>query len=214
MFCVLFEVRPRAGQWDNYFGAARQLRPELERIDGFVDNTRYRSLGREGWLLSVSTWRDEAALVRWRMHPRHRAMQERGRAEVFADYHLRVGALTRDSSRPGGEPIAQPRLDETKVGAGTTVVLVDAPGARFTSSSTEQIADALGLRAGAEDLVDHDVFESVLPPASVILVSTWRDAPATEAFVRSVEAQPGARVRSVRVVRDYGMRDRREAPPR
>ena len=66
MFSVIFEVRPRPEQWDAYLGNAKMLRPDLEKIDGFVDNIRYRSLTREGWILSLSNWRDEKALVRWR----------------------------------------------------------------------------------------------------------------------------------------------------
>ena len=48
MFSVIFEVRPRPEQWDAYLGNAKMLRPALEKIDGFVDNIRYRSLTREG----------------------------------------------------------------------------------------------------------------------------------------------------------------------
>ena len=91
MFCVLFEVHPKPDQQDAYLDVAKMLRPELEKIDGFVDNIRYRSLTREGWILSISTWRDEHAVVRWRTHLRHREAQEKGRASIFADYHLRVG---------------------------------------------------------------------------------------------------------------------------
>jgi heme-degrading monooxygenase HmoA len=65
MFSVLFEVHPRSDQWDTYLGYAGMLKPELEQIDGFVDNIRYRSLTREGWILSLSNWRDEEAVVRW-----------------------------------------------------------------------------------------------------------------------------------------------------
>ena len=66
MFSVIFEVHPKPDQWDAYLGNAKMLRPELERVDGFVDNIRYKSLTREGWLLSLSGWRDEKAVVRWR----------------------------------------------------------------------------------------------------------------------------------------------------
>ena len=66
MFAVIFEVRPRPDQWDNYLGNAKLLRPELEQIDGFVSNVRYGSASRPGWLLSLSEWRDEKALIRWR----------------------------------------------------------------------------------------------------------------------------------------------------
>ena len=101
MFSVLFEVNPRPGQWDAYLGYAALLRPELERIDGFVDNVRYASLTREGWILSLSGWRDEKALVRWRTQARHHGVQDKGRAQVLLDYHLRVGQIT---ATPGSPP--------------------------------------------------------------------------------------------------------------
>ncbi len=63
MFSVLFEVHPKSDQWDAYLGNAKMLRPELEQVDGFVDNIRYRSLTREGWILSLSGWRDEKSVV-------------------------------------------------------------------------------------------------------------------------------------------------------
>jgi hypothetical protein len=55
MFSVLFEVCPKSDQWDAYLDYAKMLRPELEIIDGFIDNVRYRSLTRKGWILSLST---------------------------------------------------------------------------------------------------------------------------------------------------------------
>jgi heme-degrading monooxygenase HmoA len=84
MFAVIFEVQPKPQQWDAYLGYARMLRPDLQQVDGFVDNTRYRSLTREGWILSLSGWRDEKALVRWRTHSKHHGVQEKGRAEILS----------------------------------------------------------------------------------------------------------------------------------
>ena len=126
MFSVIFEVHPRPDRRDAYLGHARLLRPELERVEGFVDNVRYRSLTREGWLLSLSAWRDEKALVRWRTQARHHGVQGKGRSEVFLDYHLRVGQLTRDTRPPDGPALREQRLDETEAGGATTVTLVDA----------------------------------------------------------------------------------------
>src|ERR1700755_2591747 len=119
MFSVIFEVQPRAEQWNVYLDNAGMLRPELERIDGFVDNIRYRSQTREGWILSLSGWRDEKALVRWRNPAMHHGMQEKGRFEVLRDYHLRVGQITQDTRLPEGQILAEQRLDETAVGGGT-----------------------------------------------------------------------------------------------
>jgi heme-degrading monooxygenase HmoA len=113
MFSVLFEVQPKPDRWDAYLGYARMLRPQLERIDGFVDNVRYRSLTRPGWILSLSGWRDEKALVRWRVTASHHEVQAKGRSDVLRDYHLRVGQLTRDTRLPAGCALREQRLDET-----------------------------------------------------------------------------------------------------
>ena len=66
MFSAMLEVHPLREQFDLYLGMAKMLRPELEKIVGFIDNNRYASLTRDGWLLSLSTWRDEKSLVGWR----------------------------------------------------------------------------------------------------------------------------------------------------
>ena len=97
MFAVLFEVHPDTDQWDAYLGYAKMLRPDLEAIEGFVDNIRYRSLTRPGWILSLSNWRDEKALVRWRTRAIHHNVQVAGREKVLSDYHLRVGQLIGDT---------------------------------------------------------------------------------------------------------------------
>jgi len=214
MFAVLFEVHPKSDQWDTYLGFAGMLKPELEQIDGFVDNIRYRSLTRNGWLLSLSSWRDEKALVRWRTRARHHEVQERGRAGVFLDYHLRVGQLTRDTNLPSGHALQEQRLDETEVGAGTTAVLIDAqrPPSWVKDTPVSEIATWLGLDPTSHRLVSWDVFEAVLTPGTVILLSTWRDDVAAESFERKISMHEGARLRRVRVIRDYGMYDRREAP--
>jgi heme-degrading monooxygenase HmoA len=109
MFAVLFEVHPKSERWDDYLGLAKLLKPDLERIDGFIENIRYRSLTREGWLLSLSIWRDEKAVVRWRTQSKHHGVQEKGRFEIFQDYHLRVGELMADTAAT--EALPAQRLD-------------------------------------------------------------------------------------------------------
>jgi heme-degrading monooxygenase HmoA len=214
MFSVLFEVRPKPDQWDAYLGYAKMLRPELEQIDGFVDNVRYRSLTREGWILSLSGWRDEKALIRWRTKANHHAVQEKGRSDVFLDYHLRVGQLTRDTRLPDDQALREQRLDETETGAGTTIILIDArrPADWVEKTAPQQVAAWLGLKPDAARLVAWDIFDAVLTPGDIILLSSWRDQAAAEAFEGSATLPDGARLRRVRIVRDYGMFDRREAP--
>src|SRR5262245_2490581 len=214
MFSVLFEVHPKPEQWDAYLGYAKTLKPELERIEGFVDNIRYRSLTRAGWILSLSSWRDEKALVRWRTQARHHAVQEKGRFEVFLDYHLRVGQLTHDTRLPAGHALHEQRLDETKAGAATTITLIDGrqPPAWVKETRPENVARWLGLMPDAAGLVAWDVFDAVLAPGDIILLMSWRDHATAETFDAQVALKEDARLRRVRVVRDYGMFDRREAP--
>lgn len=214
MFSVLFEVRPKPDQWEAYLGYARMLRPELEQIEGFIDNIRYRSLTREGWLLSLSGWRDEKALVRWRTRAKHHDVQAKGRSDVFGDYHLRVGQVTRDTRLPEGQTLREQRLDETETGAATMVTLIDAqrPAEWVAKTRPNDVAGWLGLPADAPGLVAWDVFDAVLAPGEVILLLSWRDLPAAEAFEAAVDLPDSARLRRVRIVRDYGMFDRREAP--
>ena len=117
MFAVIFEVQPKPDRWDQYLGLAKQLRPELERIDGFIENERYKSRRTEGRLLSLSIWADEKSVIRWRTHAMHHGVQEKGRFEVFEDYHLRVGEITADTQIPSGRTLEQNRFDATEVGA-------------------------------------------------------------------------------------------------
>jgi heme-degrading monooxygenase HmoA len=96
MIAVIFEVVPDEGYDARYLELAAELRPLLERIDGFLSIERFRSLSEPGKLLSLSFWRDEEAVARWRQLEPHRAAQREGRAGVFADYRLRVATVLRD----------------------------------------------------------------------------------------------------------------------
>jgi len=98
MIAVIFEVWMRAGRDHEYFDLAAALRPELEKIDGFVSVERFRSMTTEGKYLSLSIWRDEAAVAAWRAHAEHRAAQARGKADIFADFRIRVAGVIRDYS--------------------------------------------------------------------------------------------------------------------
>jgi heme-degrading monooxygenase HmoA len=96
MIAVIFEVWPAEGRKDAYLEHAKQLREELEHIDGFLSVERFQSLTDPGKLLSLSFFRDEDAVARWRNHERHRHTQAAGRGGIFSDYRLRVAAILRD----------------------------------------------------------------------------------------------------------------------
>ena len=96
MYAVIFEVEPEAGREQDYLDIAARLRPELEEIDGFISIERFRSLSQEGKILSLSFWRDEEAVARWRQQEQHQAAQRAGRDRIFRDYRIRVAAVLRD----------------------------------------------------------------------------------------------------------------------
>jgi heme-degrading monooxygenase HmoA len=185
MFAVIFEVQPRPERWDDYLGHAATLRPEVLAIDGFIANERYASVSRSGWLVSFSLWRDEKALIRWRTHALHHDIQGKGRSAVFLDYHLRVGEIVLDSNLDG--PLPQLRFDTTVVG--TAVVTV-------TERSTE-------VWHG-----EGDAFDSITRPGHGLYLQAWPDIASAEA---GIAGAPGHH-RVVRIIRDYGMFARTEAP--
>src|SRR4051794_5322714 len=192
------------------------LRPELERVDGFVDNIRYRSLTREGWILSLSDWRDEKAVVRWRTQAHHHEVQDTGRSQILADYHLRVGEITKDTRIPSGCELVEQRLDETRVGEATAVTLIDAtrPTEWNETSNPADCSQFLGLDPYADGLLDWDVFEAVLPPGDLILLQSWRTGAAAEAFELTTELPAGARFRRGRGGRGHRMVAPRGAAPK
>jgi heme-degrading monooxygenase HmoA len=96
MHAVIFEVEPEAGREQDYLDIAARLRPELEKIDGFISIERFRSLSQEGKILSLSFWRDEEAVAHWRQQQQHQAAQRTGRDRIFRDYRIRVAAVMRD----------------------------------------------------------------------------------------------------------------------
>jgi len=96
MIAVIFEVEPHADRKDEYLDAAAALKPLLAGIDGFISVERFASLTQPGKILSLSFWRDEAAVQQWRNLEAHRRMQEAGRGKLFAGYRLRVAHVLRD----------------------------------------------------------------------------------------------------------------------
>jgi heme-degrading monooxygenase HmoA len=96
MIAVLFEAWPGPDEHTRYLDLAAALRPDLDRIDGFLSIERFESLATPGKLLSLSFWRDEAAVAQWRNTAAHRTTQAAGRAGVFSNYRLRIAEVVRD----------------------------------------------------------------------------------------------------------------------
>ena len=96
MIAVIFEVWPASGRKEDYLDIAAKLKPDLEKMDGFISVERFQSLTDPAKLLSLSFWRDEAAVKNWRNQAEHRVSQATGRGGVFADYRLRIATVVRD----------------------------------------------------------------------------------------------------------------------
>ena len=215
MFSVIFEVYPAEGKRDEYLAHAGELKPILQGIDGFIDNERFESRSRPGWVLSHSTWRDEKSVIRWRTQAMHHLSQEKGRFQVFSDYHLRVGEITADSHPPHGIPVREQRFDATEAGTSklcTIVELEPHEGAELPAGEDEMLA-ATGLDRGTPGLNEVATYHSIYNRGKVLILGSWA-APDAAGGVRPGTAL-GARTvrcRAVRIIRDYGMFDRRETP--
>jgi heme-degrading monooxygenase HmoA len=96
MIAVIFEVEPNPEHVDTYFELAAELKPLVENIDGFIGIERFASVSQPSRFLSLSFWRDEAAIAEWRHQELHRQAQNRGRAELFRSYRLRIATVIRD----------------------------------------------------------------------------------------------------------------------
>lgn len=105
MIAVIFEVRAEGAHRDEYLDIASRLKSELLAMDGFISIERFESLAEPGKLLSLSFWRDEAAVAAWRNLESHRAAQRMGRSHVFADYRLRVAGVLRDYGKSARDQV-------------------------------------------------------------------------------------------------------------
>ena len=96
MHAVIFEVWPKDEGRQEYLDIAAALKPRLEQIDGFISIERFQSLTDPAKVLSLSFWRDEAAIAEWRRIEAHRRAQAKGRGELFRDYRLRIASVVRE----------------------------------------------------------------------------------------------------------------------
>ncbi|MEO8404455.1 MAG: antibiotic biosynthesis monooxygenase [Chitinophagaceae bacterium] len=96
MIAVIFEVIPHPDHRNEYFSIAAELKPILEKMEGFISIERFQSLNDQDKVLSLSFWKDEESIRHWRTLEMHRMAQAKGRETIFKDYHLRIAAVVRD----------------------------------------------------------------------------------------------------------------------
>lgn len=185
---LLFEVKPKPETFDEYLAIAARLRPELDASGGCLFIDRFRCVREPARILSLQIWRDEAALVKWRVNEPHHKAQTLGRTRIFDDYRLRIAQVLHEESANGNwqptrlttynDPAAQP------------------PRHLMIAESHQ----ALGLGESYESLYRPGEFATVLDVAS------------TSGAPKMSELTGAFRVRLCETERDYGMFDRREAP--
>jgi heme-degrading monooxygenase HmoA len=184
MFAVVFEVLPSETSYQRYLDIAAALRPKLDTIDGFQSIERFRSISNPGWILSLSFWRDHAALIRWRSDDEHHAAQSEGRQAIFTDYRIRVVQM----------------LDATDQGAGTALI------------GFHEYAPANDDRSTAA--APHRRYESLSTSGKQICLYDFGEPSAALAWFAQAASHAVAPARVLRgaVLRDYGMFDRHQAP--
>lgn len=205
MYCVLFEVQFEPANSDAYFKIAGSLRPELEKVEGFIHNERFASTSRPNTYISYSTWDSERSLVKWRTHAKHHYSQAKGRTEIFADYKIRIGARVADAAAPEDIAMIPHRFEETQRSDIKSVVLAefDTAIARPQSASPQPTPQS------------REMFDSVVASDKSLELTGWSSEQQADSYLRGI-SQPALsgiiRARHFRIIRDYSLLDREEAP--
>ena len=192
MYALFFEVRPKPGHLPHYFEHVERLRPALALHTGLLFLDRYRSLSDDAVLLSHQHWRDEAAILGWRRDSLHLQSQQAGRYQHFADYRIRVASLVCQWVDGQFSEAAQDQIEGPDEG-------------RFVIAAYSQAAEGM--------VPAHAGFESVNRQGAFISLQEVPSRSLAQASVRASSELPGTQsARAFRVVRDYGMLEREEAP--
>jgi heme-degrading monooxygenase HmoA len=186
------------------------LRPQLFGMPGFLENNRYRSRSRPGWLLSLSLGDDEKALVRWRTVEKHHRAQTEGRDGVLCDDRIRVGEVTQVSGAFPQRSVDWMRQDITQVGQAQALIIID--GVLPPDSIIWKLAGPPAHPYAG--MVSQEVFEHLALPDHIAMLIGWRtQQQAALPFEAAISHHDRhTHIYAIRVIRDYGMKDRREAP--
>jgi heme-degrading monooxygenase HmoA len=98
VIAVIFEFTPREGRFPDYMRLVGELKPELDKAEGFLSLERFESITTPGKFVSLQFWKDEESVRRWRNLQKHREAQKQGRAGIIGSYRLRIAGVIRDYS--------------------------------------------------------------------------------------------------------------------
>lgn len=89
---VIFTSLRAPGGDAGYERTSSRMIELAQQQDGFLGV----ETARDGLGITVSYWRDDAAARAWKAVAEHRAAQEQGRREWYADYRVRVARVERE----------------------------------------------------------------------------------------------------------------------
>ncbi|HEX9432321.1 MAG TPA: antibiotic biosynthesis monooxygenase [Burkholderiales bacterium] len=96
MIAVIFEFTPIEGRFADYKALAEGLADDVSQAEGFISIERFESISNKGKFVSLSFWRDEQSVKKWRNLQKHREAQKKGRGGIFESYRLRIAEVLRD----------------------------------------------------------------------------------------------------------------------
>ena len=134
---------------------------------------------------------------------------------ILCLFQAQIRARPQQFDRIDRLAVTEQRFDATEIGKAKVVTITELEPREKNAlgAQADQLGVHLGLRAGTEGLIDQEVFESIYNPGKLLLLAGWRDGEAAKAWTPTKpDAAASLRHRRVRVIRDYGMSDRREAP--
>ena len=183
---VIFQVEPDPERFDAYLGLAASLAPHLAGMRGFIENERFRSQRHPGRLVSLSLWEDEAAAIRWREDSFHRSAQQKGRGGLLKGYRIRVGEIV-------GGPMFGPA-------SASDLILLQSLASGGPGEPAARVVDQLAADG-------HETFVNIRDPGHVLALIE-----AGHSLRGDGSLPAGITPLRIRVLRDYGLTDRTEAP--
>lgn len=92
-YAVIFSSRRRGGEGDGYAETAARMEELVREQPGFlgVESTR----GADGFGITVAYFESEESILTWRRNAEHTAARERGRAEWYEHFELRIAKVER-----------------------------------------------------------------------------------------------------------------------
>jgi heme-degrading monooxygenase HmoA len=187
-YAVFFDVLPKEGYANTYFGMAGELKPIVDKSPGFISVERFENLASPGWFLSFSQWADEDALKVWRTQRDHYQAQLSGKNLILGDYRLRVGK----------------QIEAKGLGAGKVAIAA----ILGNLSSVREIVRSIKIRKTESPRM----FRGVINQDRAIALYEDQDTINVINSLDGIDANGEFEVQVFAIQRDYGMTDRAQAP--